>query len=118
MQRQMHTIKREELEKVLYLKPEAVYGRTLLLMPFWDGFNWHQWVEIPPGSFIKIQVVEAIHSNYVAKYRAHESDLWIRFIEIMWQRASFPEVAVAVKGIQDDFHLLGTCADKLRHYFN
>lgn len=117
MQRQMHTISRQELEKVFYLKPEAVYGRTLLLMPFWDGFNWHQWVEAPPGSFIKIQVVETVHSNYVANYRANESDLWIQFIDIMWQRASYPEIADAVRGIQDDFHLLGTCADKLRHYF-
>jgi hypothetical protein len=114
----MRSVKREELAKITYLDPDAVYGRGLLLMPFWDGFNWHLWVEAPPGNFIRMQAVGAIHSNYVAKHRADESDFWIQFIEIMWQRASYPEIAEAILGIQDDFHLLGTCTAKLHHFFN
>ena len=65
----------EELQKIPYLNPAAVYGRTLLLMPLWDGFNWRLWTEAPPGKIIELQAVDAIHSTYVAKNPANSSDL-------------------------------------------
>ncbi|MFG1346118.1 hypothetical protein V5F59_14585 [Xanthobacter autotrophicus DSM 431] len=115
---EMGAVSAAELAKIVYLDPRAVDGRSLLMMPLWDGFTWHLWTEAPPGSIIKLQVVDAIHSNYVAKQPAHETDIWIEFVDHMWQRASWPEVSQIILGIQDDFHLLATSVAKLRHFFD
>lgn len=66
---------------------------------------------------MEIQVVETIHSNYVAKSAARDNDLLIWFAETMWQRASFPDIAHAIQSICDDFHLLAISAAKLEHFF-
>ena len=115
---EMETVSESELAKILYLDPRALVGRSLLMMPFWDGSAWHLWTEAPPGLIIKLQIVDAIHSNYVAKQPAHKTDIWIHFIDHMWQRASWPEVSRIILGIQDDFHPLATSIAKLRHFFD
>lgn len=107
----------EELAKIAYLDPLSVDDRALTLVPYWDGSSWHLWVEAPPGSLIKMQPVDAVHSKYVAKGAAHSSDIWIGFIEYIWQRANWPEVSKIMNSIEDDFHLLATSAAKLRHFF-
>lgn len=114
----MASLSKVELAKITYLNPDALHGRTLLMMPFWDGFNWHLWTEAPPGKIIEMQVVDTVHSNYVAKHRALETDLWIQFVDHMWQRANWPEVSRTILGIGDDFHGLATSVAKLQHYFS
>ncbi len=113
----MGAVSAAELAKIAYLDPRAVDGRALLMMPFWDGVTWHLWTEAPPGSILELQIVNAVHSNYVAKQAAQETDIWIEFVDHMWQRANWPEVSRIILGIQDDFHLLATSVAKLRHFF-
>ncbi|MFG1187347.1 hypothetical protein [Xanthobacter aminoxidans] len=114
----MGSISYLELRKIVYLDPQAVDGRSILIMPFWDGSEWHLWTEAPPGSIIKLQIVDAVHSNYIAKEPVTKSDIYIEFIDLMWQRATWPEINKLMLGIQDDFHLLATSLCKLRHFFD
>ena len=114
----MPTLPKTELAKITYLNPDAIDGRTLLMMPFWDGFTWHMWTEAPPGKILEMRVVDAVHSNYVAKHRARETDIWIQFVDHMWQRANWPDVARTILSIGDDFHLLATSIAKLKHFFD
>jgi len=40
----------ESLKVVSYLKTEHLGdGRTVKLMPLWDGTNWRMWVDTPVG---------------------------------------------------------------------
>jgi hypothetical protein len=52
--------------KMPHIDTAALQGRTMLLMPVWDGTAWGMWVDAPPGQLIKVQIVEPIRSNYLA----------------------------------------------------
>ena len=85
--------------KMPHIDAAALQGRTMLLMPVWDGAAWSMWVDAPPGQLIKVQIVEPIRSNYLAIVPADKYDLQIPFVDFMWQRASWPEVARQIMGI-------------------
>jgi hypothetical protein len=102
--------------KMPHIDAAALQGRTMLLMPVWDGVAWSMWVDAPPGQLMKVQIVEPIRSNYLATVPADKYDLQIPFVDFMWQRASFPEVAKQILGICHDFHQLATTAAKLEHF--
>ncbi len=106
-----------QLAEIPYLDTEAVAGRSLLLMPLWDGERWNQWIEGPDGKMIRLQMVDAALSHYLAKKSARPDDLHIPFFDLAWQRANYPSVSRAVLGISHDFHMIATCAAKLRHYY-
>jgi hypothetical protein len=101
--------------KMPHIDAAALQGRTMLLMPVWDGAAWSMWVDVPPGQLIKVQIVEPIRSNYLATVPADKYDLQIPFVDFMWQRASWPDVARQIIGICHDFHQLATIAAKLEH---
>lgn len=112
----MHAISHDEIKKIPYLNIDELYGRVLNLMPFWDGNEWHQWVDCSAG-LVKIKIVDAVESDYLAKTPASQHDILIPFIEFMWQRASFNEICPLIRGISEDFHNMGTCIAKLHHFF-
>ncbi len=114
--RYMGTINLTELKKLPHINAAGLGGRSMLLMPLWDGAAWNQWFDGPNGELIKIQIVDAIHSNYLAKAPAGEHDIWIAFVDFMWQRASWPEAVRLISGICDDFHLMATSTAKLEHF--
>src|SRR5271157_1001988 len=113
----MNTTTLEELKKVPYLKLDELRGRSVNLMPFWDGDHWHLWVSLPEG-LVEGQVIDTIEGNYVAGSPARPSDLLIPFVELMWQRASWPEVCPLISAISNDFHNMGTSIAELHHFFN
>jgi hypothetical protein len=113
----MGQIRPSEFAAVPYVDANALGGRVLLLMPFWDGAAWHHWCDLPDGRLLKLEIVDAARSNYIAKSPARAGDLCIPFIDFMWQRVSAPDNTRLIQGICDDFHLLATGAGKLRHLF-
>ena len=110
----MSAVTFEELKKLPYLDLSALDGRTVKLMPLWDGAEWHMWFDTPVG-LIKGKVIDTIESDYVAKGAAQPSDLIIPFIHIMWQQASWSEICPLIVAIGDDFHNMGTSVAKLKH---
>jgi hypothetical protein len=110
----MSTIAFEELQKLPYLDLSALDGRTVNLMPLWDGAEWHMWIDTPRG-LIKGKIVDPAESDYVAKSAARPSDLFIPFIHIMWQQASWSEICPLIIAISQDFHM-GTSVAKLKHF--
>jgi hypothetical protein len=85
------------------------------LMPLWDGTDWHMWLDTPVG-LIKTKIIDTTEGDYLAKSAAKPSDLFIPFIHIMWQRASWNEICPLIIAISDDFHNMGTSVAKLRHF--
>jgi hypothetical protein len=106
----------EELKKIPYIDSVAIQGRTVQLMPLWDGTHWRMWFDTGSG-LIEGKVLDTIEGDYVAKSAARETDLFIPFVHIMWQYASFPEVVGFISAISDDFHNMGTSIAKLRHFW-
>ncbi len=109
-------IGRSALANVPYLDLSRLGDRIVNLMPFWDGTEWHTWFPVRNG-LEHMKPVNVVSSDYVAKTAADENDVWIPFVEFMWQRASWPETRAAISGISADFHNFATSAAKLEHYF-
>lgn len=108
----------ENLKAVSYLKTESLGdGRVVNFMPLWDGTTWHQWFDLPDG-LIEGKVVDIAEGDYVGKGAAKATDLFIPFIDFMWQRASWPDIVNLIRAIADDFHNMGTSAAKLRLFFD
>jgi hypothetical protein len=78
----------ESLKAVSYLNTEHLDGRVVKLMPLWDDESWHFWVDTPEG-LVEGKMVDTVEGDYVAKAAAGQSDLFIPFIHLMWQRASW-----------------------------
>jgi hypothetical protein len=76
-----------EIAKLPHIDAMALQGRAMLLMPLWDGTAWNMWVDAPPRELTKVQVVDAVRSNYLATAPANKDDLQIPFVDFMWQRA-------------------------------
>jgi len=113
----MQTIETTELNQIPYLASDVLGDRTLFLMPFWDGTNWHHWFPIEGGKLIKAAIADTVQSHYVAKEAAFETDLWVPFIDFLWQRASWREIFPLILALCEDFHNLATCTAKIRHFF-
>jgi hypothetical protein len=110
----------EDLRAVSYLNVEqlATSARTINLMPLWDGAKWHQWVPNIEGKLVEGAVVDTIEGYYLAIVPARDSDLFIPFVDLMWQRASWPEICPFISAISDDFHNMGTSVAKLKYLFD
>jgi len=113
----MEGIPLHELRKVTYLDTEHLEGRTVKLMPLWDGVDWRMWFNTPVG-VIEGKIIDTTEGDYVAKTAAKQSDLFIPFVHVMWQRASWREICPLIIAIGDDFHNMGTSVAKLRHFFD
>lgn len=113
----METLTLDELRKVTYLDTEHLEGRIVKLMPFWDGTHWHMWFPTSLG-LMEGKVVDTTEGDYVARAPAKNSDLFIPFVHLMWQRASWPEIYPLILAISDDFHNMGTSVAKLKHFFD
>lgn len=111
----MNAIVFEELKKLPYLDVSVLDGRTVNLMPLWDGADWHMWLNTPVG-LIESKIIDTTESDYLAKSPAKSSDLFIPFIHIMWQQASWGEICPLIIAISDDFHNMGTSVAKLKHF--
>jgi hypothetical protein len=111
----MSAITFEELKKLPYLDVSALDGRTVKLMPLWDGTDWHMWADTTAG-LIKLKIVDAAESDYVARSAARPSDLFIPFIHLMWQQASWGEICPLIIAISGNFHKMGTSVAKLKHF--
>jgi len=110
-------IKPEELKKITYLDNNSIGDRAVLLMPLWDGEEWKQWLPINNGELAEIKPVDIVHSDYLAKDAVKETDLWIPFVDFIWQRGNWPEIYKINHAICEDFHNLATSIAKINYFF-
>lgn len=113
----MVSISLTELEKVTYLKADTLNGRIVNLLPFWDEKEWHIWTPSEKG-LLHIKPLDAAKSAYISKAPAKQGDLYIPFVDLMWQRASYPNITHLISGICADFYNISISLEKLRHIFD
>lgn len=105
-----------ELKVVEYLDISMLAGRRPVLQPVWTGDKWRLWIPGPKG-LIEMNPVQAYQSDYLAKQPAGPNDLCIPFVDLMWQRASWPKICPLVASIAADFHNFGSSVEKLTFFF-
>jgi hypothetical protein len=108
---------RDSLRQIPYLNVDAIEDRTVKLMPLWDGERWRDWFPIDGGKIISVPIVDTLEGDYIALRPAKETDITIPFVELMWQRASWPDVCPFISGLCADFHNLGTSVEKTDYFF-
>lgn len=106
-----------ELEKVFYINAAAIRGRTTALLPLWDGKQWHSWIPIGEGKLIKMQMVNVAQGDYFAKEPEADGDLFIPLVDLLWQRASWPDVVFLIRALEESFLKMATSLAKLKHVF-
>lgn len=109
----IQTIKVNQLP---YLDATALEGRAVRVMPYWDGAEWHLWVPAPGGGLFRLRSAGVIESNYVARNPEQPTDLFIPFVDFLWQRASWHHTIGILELIIDDVHNLGTCFAKFEYF--
>ena len=103
------------IDGIPYLNRSNLQGRQITILPYWDGADWHAW--IPKADlFLVMRPTDTDLSDYVAREAAHPSDLWIPFVNLMWQRASWPEICPLLSAVREDFHNLFASTAKIRHF--
>jgi hypothetical protein len=111
----MKSVPIEAFNVVPYLDQSALNGRVVHLMPYWDGKEWHMWVEMG-DKLQKMQMIDFAHGQYVAKTAKDNHDLCIPFIEIMWQCGTFHNNQKQLSRIAHSYHSLGASLGKIRHF--
>jgi len=110
------SVSKEELQQIPHLNVAVLGDRVVNLMALWDGERWHSWVPVG-NKVVKMQMVDVSQGLYLAKAAVRPADLFIPFVDVMWQRASWPEIVPLLSAICDDFRNMGTSIAKLRHVF-
>lgn len=105
-----------DLKVVEYLELSTLAGRHPVLQPLWTGDKWRLWIPGPEG-FIEMNPVQAYQSDYLAKQPAGPNDLCIPFVDLMWQRASWPKICPLIASISADFHNFGSSVEKLTFFY-
>lgn len=106
----------ESLVDLPHIDSAQLGGRTVFLVPVWDGEAWKTWVPVENGKLLKVSIVDVARSHYLAKAAVHEEDNYIPFLEFLLQHMSWPAVVREVSGIAQDIHLMATSAAKLEHF--
>lgn len=106
-----------QLTDLPHIDGKRLEGRTVILVPVWDGSAWTTWGPVDQGKLLKLTIIDVARSHYLAKAAAREEDVFIPFLEFLWQHMSWPAVAREVSGLAQDIHLMATSAAKLEHYY-
>lgn len=113
----MPPLNRDELRKVPYVDVANLGGRTLYLLPYWNGSRWHLWMPQPDGTLLELHPRDAAQTDYVAAEAAAEDDMAIYFVNVVWQRLATGAIRKQFRAILDDFHSLATSVAKIDHFF-
>lgn len=104
------------LNELPHINSSNLCGRNIYLIPLWDKLSWKTWVPIEDGKLLELLPVGVLRSDYLAEAAAHEDDIYIQFLELIWQHLSWPNIMREMSGLATDIHLMATIAAKLEHY--
>jgi hypothetical protein len=101
-----------EFAKIPYLDLKAINGRMVMLFPMWDGTRWRIW--IPVNGELKELPGSPVHADYVAKSPEHRHDLYVPFLDTLWQQTSLPDVVARIRKLSSCLHKVAASIEKLR----
>lgn len=111
------TVKTSELNKIPFIDSEHVAGRVLTTLTFFENGEWQMWFALPSG-LIQQMKGEPAEADYFARLPEKDTDVYLDFLNLMTQRASYPDVMKAIDGIRNDVHNLGASLGKLELFYH
>ena len=108
----MSNVSKKELEKIPYIDQDALDGRVILTLMFYDNNEWHWWLPSSKG-LIKTKGFPA-ESSYFAKQPERENDICLHFMNFIAQRACWPEIVKPFHGLQEDIYNLSASLKKFK----
>ena len=109
------TVDASALVQIPWFNPNALDGRRINLMPYWDGAEWFMYF-FNEGKAIKLAIVDVGVGTYLANTPKDPADMRILFAETMWQRASYPKTIHFIDGVLDDFVNFSASVSKLNFF--
>jgi hypothetical protein len=109
------TVAQKLLRDIPYLNVDALQGRAVPSLSFYDGDKWHFWL-ILPDRLMPMQAIPA-EGDYFGRSAERRDDLYFEFLNFMLQRAYWPDVANIINAIRNDIHNLAASLEKY-HLFN
>lgn len=104
------------LSELPHIDTSNLCGRNVYLVPLWDKVSWTTWVPIEDGKLVELSPAGVLRSDYLAEAAAHKDDIYIQFLELIWQHLSWANIMREMSGLATDIHLMATIAAKLEHY--
>jgi hypothetical protein len=92
----------DEFKKVSYLRLGNLAGRIVPLQPYFDGQDWHLWVPHSEQELVRLRTPEFIRGSYYAAAQARPSDVYVRILDFLTRRVSFPSVVPIAHAIEHD----------------
>jgi hypothetical protein len=90
-----------------------VRGRVFHLHGFYDDEQgWYAWIPRSDGKIMPIVAVP-VEAMYYSKSPEDENDLYCRFLDFVYQIASWQKPSILARGIQSDLNNLGASLEKL-----
>lgn len=112
----MQDIDPKHLTELTHLNVSAMHGRMLPLMPLWDGDTFVNWIPAADRLF-KLSPNVLVEGEYWATAQADPLDLRFEFLELMWKRASWKNVATPLTAISADVNNLAALIAKLDYFW-
>ena len=106
------------LNEIPYLDGASLAGRHINLMPFWDGQDWHSWFPFPPEKLFYAKNNVVAVQYYWGTVPRQPSDIYIPFVDLMFQRVCFGEVFEHITSISADISNFSVSLAKIQHTFN
>lgn len=105
-----------ELAKVPFIDHDNLRGRVCSPLTFHLDGEWHVWLATPP-TLTKIKSAHPVESDYFARERESQADIYFDFMSFISQRACWQGIIRYVDGIRDDIHNLGASLAKVSLFY-
>lgn len=109
------TISRTELAKIPYIDAEAIGGRSLTTLTFYEAKQWHMWIATPDG--LHPLLGHPVEGDYFGKEPESETDACVTFLDFMAQRACWADALHPIEGLSCDIHNLGASLAKIDLFY-
>jgi hypothetical protein len=113
----MKAIPLENLKEIPYLNIKELRGRSPIILPYWDGYQWHSWL-YEGSKLINMKTIEYLDGWYFSEKSAKNTDIEIKFITFLWQRAGYKQICHSIEAMSNNILSIATSASKMRHFHN
>lgn len=104
------------LSELPHIDASNLCGRSVYIVALWENECWKMWVPVEDGKLLQLAPLGVQRADYLSESAAHEDDVYIPFLEFVWQHMSWPKIAREMSGLATNIHQMATIAAKLEHF--
>lgn len=94
-------------------------GRVVQLCPARVEGEWHSWIpDTRDGGYLRMRPLDITGGIYLSPQVVHEADIFVPFVDFVYQRISYPIVAKAERAIVSDIYNFAASLGKIQHFWD